>query len=212
MTFILQLINMEDQQETLTVHKVLSDIQKRLETPKNIENEYGGFKFRNAENILNEVKSHLPDGFYVTCSDDKPFELLGYIFVTATACISDGSETIWATMSTPIDFEKNTKNGNSQHGGSASSYARKYALQGLFAISDPGDDPDSKDNRVTTANKVEKPWLNGVSITKAVDAIKTGSATIEDAKAKYRISKDNMEILEAAEREFKMDNQFEQTV
>ena len=118
----------------------LAKIQKELKAPKDMRNSFGGYNYRSAESILEAVKPLL-DGAILTLSDN--IELIGTgdnarWYVHATATFEDGtfSKTTHAFAREPI-----TKKGmdDSQITGTASSYARKYALNGLFCIDDNKD-------------------------------------------------------------------------
>lgn len=129
----------------MTIHKQLADIQHRMRAPKDKSNNFGGYKYRNAEGILAAFKSLGIDGASLTCSDIVQ-EVAGQIFVTATARLTIGDEWIEAQGHAMHPLQKKGMDA-SQITGSASSYARKYALCGLFAIEDESADPDSRDNR-----------------------------------------------------------------
>lgn len=123
---------------------VLSEIQKKLKVGKENRNEFGKYNYRNCSDILEAVKLVLPEGFTVVLNDD--LVLIGErYYVKATATLTDGKE-IYNTSA--FAREEETKKGmdGSQITGAASSYARKYALNGLFAIDDTKD-ADSMDNR-----------------------------------------------------------------
>lgn len=121
---------------------ILTDIQKKLKAPKNRINKFGGFKYRSCEDILEGVKPILSElNAAVIISDD--IALIGaryYVKATAALVDADGKEIAKATA---YAREGDDKKGMdvAQVTGSASSYARKYALNGLFAI----DDDDSRD-------------------------------------------------------------------
>lgn len=121
----------------------LSLIQRELKAPKNQYNSFGGYKYRSCEDILEAVKPML-DGLVLTVSDDVV--LVGdRVYIKATATITDGVESF---VNTALAREPLAKKGmdESQVTGTASSYARKYALNGLFCIDDTKD-ADSMDNR-----------------------------------------------------------------
>lgn len=121
----------------------LWDIQKRLKVGKSNENTFGGYKYRNCSDILEAVKPLLPDGFSITLSDDMV--MLGdRYYVKAIATLSNGQESHTVTAFARESFSKKGMD-DSQITGAASSYARKYALNGLFAIDDTKD-ADGMDN------------------------------------------------------------------
>jgi hypothetical protein len=130
-------------QETHNVRQKLQGIQSSLKAPKGQTNKFGGYKYRSCEDILTSVKPLLAEwGCTLTIADDV-VEVGGRIYVKATAIIAD-IETQDHLFTTAFAREAEVKKGmdDAQITGSASSYARKYALNGLFAIDDTKD-PDA---------------------------------------------------------------------
>lgn len=130
--------------------KELINIQSRLKTPKNQYNSYGKYNYRSCEDILLAVKPLLLEyGCILTISDD--IVMVGNrIYVKATATISNEKGEYITTSAFAREAEKG-KNGmdDAQTTGAASSYARKYALNGLFCID------DTKDADATNNHKEE---------------------------------------------------------
>ena len=126
--------------------KELIKIQTELKAPKWNYNNFGKYKYRSAEDILEAVKPVLSKhNCYITISDDV-VELSGRFYIQATATITNDkweSEDVVAYAREP-EIKKGMD--VSQITGSSSSYARKYALNGLFAIDDTKD-ADTMDNR-----------------------------------------------------------------
>lgn len=122
--------------------KVLAVIQQKLVAPKGERNTFAKFNYRTCEGILEAVKPLL--GGHTLILTDDMVEVAGKAYVKATAQISNGKETISVKG---FAREAQDKKGMdaAQMTGTASSYARKYALSGLFAI-DGNDDIDSMDN------------------------------------------------------------------
>ncbi|HFI6203379.1 TPA: ERF family protein [Escherichia coli] len=121
------------------LHKKLWTIQQTLNAPKNQCNNFGGYNYRSAEDILEAVKPLLQN-ITLTVSDE--IVLIGNrYYVKATATLSDGEDEIQVTA---YAREEESKKGMdaSQLTGATSSYARKYALNGLFCIDD-AKDPDT---------------------------------------------------------------------
>lgn len=121
------------------LHKKLWTIQQTLNAPKNQRNNFGGYNYRSAEDILEAVKPLLQN-ITLTVSDE--IVLIGNrYYVKATATLSDGEDEIAVTA---YAREEESKKGMdaSQLTGATSSYARKYALNGLFCIDDARD-PDT---------------------------------------------------------------------
>lgn len=120
----------------------LVKIQHDLKAPKDQRNNFGGYSYRSLENILESVKPLLAEaGLSIILSDDI-VEVGGKAYVKATAIVSDGKESI---SNTAFAREDENRKGMSdpQITGACSSYARKYAVQGIFAIDD-SKDPDTE--------------------------------------------------------------------
>lgn len=118
----------------------LALLQKHVHVAKDKKNEFGGYSYRSAEQILAHIKPMLLDGEAITL-EDKLTECAGAIFVTASATLHSEGEAFSATAHAMHPLAAKGKDA-SQITGSASSYARKYALQGLLAIDDGSVDPD----------------------------------------------------------------------
>ena len=122
--------------------KQVAKIQRELKAPKNQFNNFGKYKYRSCEDILEGLKPLLNE-LVLTISDDVV--LVGdRIYVKATVTLTNGTDSI---SNSALARESLTKKGmdDSQITGTASSYARKYALNGLFCIDDTAD-ADSMDN------------------------------------------------------------------
>ncbi|EFF6379766.1 ERF family protein [Escherichia coli] len=121
------------------LYKKLWTIQQTLNAPKNQRNNFGGYSYRSAEDILEAVKPLLQN---ITLTLNDEIVLIGdRYYVKATATLSDGEDVIAVTA---YAREEESKRGmdSSQLTGATSSYARKYALNGLFCIDD-AKDPDT---------------------------------------------------------------------
>lgn len=125
----------------------LAKIQKELKAPKGQVNKFGGYKYRNCEDILEAVKPLLGD--LILRIEDDIVEVGERFYVKAEAWLYDGENSI---VTRAYAREPLSKKGmdESQVTGAASSYARKYALNGLFCIDDTKD-ADSHDNRESGA-------------------------------------------------------------
>ncbi len=136
--------------------KELIEIQNKLLAPKSRYNKFGGFYYRSCEDILDAVKPLLKElGCTLNISDEIEFKGARY-YVKATARLTnDKGQT---EQSTAYAREEETKKGmdGSQLTGVASSYARKYALNGLFCIDDTKD-ADTDENRNESERRAERP-------------------------------------------------------
>jgi hypothetical protein len=137
-----------------TIQQVLSEMQKTLKAPKNQYNSFGKYKYRSCEDILEGIKSILPEGYSITISDEIVNIGTRY-YVKATASLTSDTEII---LNHAYAREEESKKGmdGSQVTGAASSYARKYALNGLFAIDDTKD-ADSDEHAKQADKKAETP-------------------------------------------------------
>lgn len=130
--------------------ELLNKIQRELKVPKSQFNAFAKYNYRNCEDILEAVKPLLGDG--VLTLSDEVVEVGGRCYVKATATLQlsgmyEGARGNWKWETTAYAREALDKKGmdEAQITGAASSYARKYALCGLFAIDD-GEDADKQDN------------------------------------------------------------------
>lgn len=136
------------------MYEKLNKIQAELKAPKGQVNKFGGYNYRSCEDILESVKPLLTKYKCVLTIDDK-IELIGeryYIKATATLIDTETGDT--STVSAYAREEENKKGmDSSQLTGSTSSYARKYALNGLFAIDDTKDSDATNTHEVSLTDK-----------------------------------------------------------
>lgn len=127
-----------------TLQQKLIEIQAELKAPKSQYNKFGGYNYRNCEDILEAVKPLCAKHEIVPLLSDEIVMIGDRFYIKATAKVTDGKEEITTTA---FARESKDKKGmdESQITGSASSYARKYALNGLFCIDDTKD-ADFMDN------------------------------------------------------------------
>lgn len=117
---------------------VLMNIQSKLVAPKGQWNKFGGYAYRSAEDILNAVKPLLAENGATLTLTDEPILVGDWHYIKATATFKANDE---EQVVTAFARESENKKGQdvSQITGTASSYARKYALNGLFLIDDNKD-------------------------------------------------------------------------
>jgi hypothetical protein len=139
------------------INAKLQKVQAKLKAPKNQYNSFGKYKYRNCEDILEAVKPLLDEqGLTLTLSDYIVAVLeTNRTYVKAVATLTDGKDTLEVCA---YAREAETKKGmdDSQVTGATSSYARKYALNGLFLIDDTKD-ADSMDNTASATSTPSKP-------------------------------------------------------
>ena len=174
-------------------------VQAALKAPKGQRNTFGNYNYRSCEDILEALKPLLKqEGLLLTISDTIEF-IGNRFYVKATATVADGDKTVSVTA---YAREEETKKGmdGSQITGAASSYARKYALNGLFAIDDTKDADATNKHETSvkppvTANKPNPSKLPpqpqktaqaaNTSVYKCVDC----GETITEPVAKFSTSK-----------------------
>ena len=124
--------------ENQSLHDRLVGIQSELKAPKGQFNSFGKYKYRSAEDILEAVKPLLKKYSCNLTISDEIHQIGERYYVKAIATINDGAQSLSVSA---LAREADTKAGMdcSQITGAASSYARKYALNGLFAIDDTKD-------------------------------------------------------------------------
>lgn len=131
----------------MNIREKLAAVQAALKAPKGQYNSFGKYPYRSCEDILEAVKPLLKErGLALTLSDDI-VECGGRIYIKATACVKD-VESLETESTSAFAREPENKKGmdDSQITGTASSYARKYALNGLFCIDDTKD-ADTEESR-----------------------------------------------------------------
>ena len=124
----------------MSIHNKLMEIQHKLKAPKNQKNNFGGYAYRSCEDILEAVKPLLYEQKCTLCVADEVISVVDSVYVQATATITD-TETGEQVSSSAYAREQESAKGMTapQITGSCSSYARKYALNGLFCIDDTKD-------------------------------------------------------------------------
>jgi len=165
----------------------LSEFQLKLKAPKGQFNAFGKYKYRSAEDIVEAVKPLVcKEGFHLLLTDEI-VQIGERYYVRATVILTDGKETYTASA---YAREEDVKKGmdSSQITGAASSYARKYALNGLFAIDDTKDaDSMNKEKTLPELEPGTEKW------SKAVDYC--AEKGIDGILKKYFLSEENREIM-----------------
>jgi hypothetical protein len=137
----------------MNIYEKLNKIQTELKAPKGQFNSFGKYKYRSCEDILEAVKPFLADTKTVLTISDDIVSIGDRFYVKAVADLRDCENENSCITNTAFAREDDTKKGmdGSQVTGAASSYARKYALNGLFAIDDTKD-ADANENAPKTQN------------------------------------------------------------
>ena len=131
----------------------LREVQTRIKAPKNLYNTFGNYRYRNAEGILEAVKPYLSEYNLCLTLSDEIVQVGERYYIKATATLYDGVGSGSVSVSA-YAREAVSKKGmdDSQITGTASSYARKYALNGLFLLDDTKD-ADTDENRIERENR-----------------------------------------------------------
>tara|TARA_R110000822_G_C15140058_1_gene476113 strand:- start:12 stop:554 length:543 start_codon:yes stop_codon:yes gene_type:complete len=166
----------------------LVKVQNELKAPKSQFNSFGKYKYRNAEDIFEAAKPICYKyGLFLSISD-AVIEVGGQLFVESSASITDGEKSIQVKAQAGLDMNRKGMD-KAQSSGASSSYARKYALGGLFLLDDTKDadatNTHGKSNTTTAkATLVE----NSEAYLKVVTALKSGKFNLAQVEAKYVIS------------------------
>jgi len=182
-----QQLEQQQQESEMNIYQKLEAVQKSLKAPKGQMNKFGGYRYRSCEDILEAVKPLL-NGAVVILSDTIR-EVGGRVYVEAEATFIDGENSVTVTA---YAREAETKKGmdESQITGAASSYARKYALNGLFLID------DTKDADATnTGGEDVSVAIKGIQSAESLDALK---AQFSAAYALFKNDKDALAKINAA--------------
>lgn len=174
-----------------TIQEKLTKIQKTLKAPKGNFNSFGKYKYRSCEDILEAVKPLLED-VSLTLSDEI-ISVGNRYYIKATASLKEGDDEIIVSA---FARESEDKKGmdDSQITGTASSYARKYALNGLFLIDDTKDadtddyhkQTDIKDVKVVNIYEMTKSNLDRINdedkIIETIEKIKSSKKLTDTQK------------------------------
>lgn len=173
-------------------------VQSQLKAPKNQWNDFGGYYYRNSEDILEAVKPLLKaEGLLLTITDD--IVMIGdRFYIKATATLTDGERTLsnQAFAREPVERAKMT---DSQVTGAASSYARKYALNGLLAIDDTKD-TDTFNNGKNTGTTKDADKGKEKAIKEAKNAPDLAALSAIYKKYEKRFGKDTQFLAECTAR------------
>lgn len=186
------------------------EIQKQLKAPKGQWNDFAKYNYRSCEDIVEAVKPILASLGYHLILSDKMIQVGGRVYVEATASVMKGESVIGFATASAREPESKKGMDESQITGAASSYARKYALNGLFAIDDTKDADHADNSQQAEHNPAptkqapqadDKPWFNDADFEKHADSmvakIQSGESSPEKIVAalrkKYAVSKKMVE-------------------
>jgi hypothetical protein len=140
----------------MNIYEKLMKVQQTLKAPKNQFNSFGKYHYRSCEDILEGLKPCLKEVKAAVTIDDEIVEIGGRVYVKATAKFHDAESGV-CIINTAYAREPETKTGMdlAQLTGATSSYARKYALNGLFMIDD-NKDADTDESKIESASRAKK--------------------------------------------------------
>lgn len=181
---------MENQK--ISIFEKLSNIQNEMNVPKNLYNSFGGYSYRNAESILEAAKPVCKKHRTTLTIQDKIMELCGRFYVEAIARLSDwDSDDFIENKAYAREADQKKGMDESQVTGSCSSYARKYALNGLFNLDDVKD-ADSNELSEESKNKSDRQKTQSKAQQKP--KVQPTDATKEPAKVKMA-NKEQIDII-----------------
>lgn len=166
------------------LNEALVSVQSKLKAPKSQYNSFGKYKYRSCEDILEAVKPLLAEVGCTLRISDEIMQVGERIYVKATAVFSNG-DAQYAVTALARETETKTGMDAAQITGAASSYARKYALNGLFCIDDTKDADATNTHGQEAKPKTKKEQMYEDSVQDALDEIKQCN-TVEDLKNTYK--------------------------
>ena len=185
--------------ETMNIQQKLLKVQTELKAPKNQYNGFGKYKYRNQEDILEAVKPLLAKYDLNLIITDQVIEVAGLAFINATAKVFTDSTEPVVEVSAQAGIDPNRKGMDiAQSFGSSSSYARKYALNGLFLIDDTKDaDATNTHGQDVVAVKSGKPVLpkSGKTFAEAKKFVAGDISKIAAIKNKYQVTSEVEQLL-----------------
>lgn len=167
----------------------LVKVQNELKAPKSQYNSFGKYSYRNAEDIFEAAKPIcFKYGLFLSISDEV-IEVGGSLFVESTATITDGEKSFNVKAQAGLDLNRKGMD-KAQASGASSSYARKYALGGLFLLDDTKDADATNTHGKAPAKAVAKAELklNSEAYLKAIQAVTNKTVTLAQVEAKYTLS------------------------
>lgn len=173
------------------LNKSLIKVQSELKAPKGQRNKFGNYNYRSAEDILEAVKPLLATNGLTMQISDSVAEVAGIPYIESMVVVSDGEVDRVVTAQAGIDPNRKGMD-IAQCFGASSSYARKYALNGMFLIDDTKDPDATNDhgrNSAPAPAPASKPKLTKDVMTKMEKAIAYGKRDmVETALSKYQVT------------------------
>lgn len=182
---------------TKTIFEVLAEIQSTLKAPKNQMNTFGGYKYRNAEDIIEALKPLLKNTKTFLLVDEQIKEVGGYLVTISSVSLSNGVDSINVSASAGIDPDRKGMD-IAQSFGASSSYAKKYALSNMFLLDDTKD-PDTTTKSVPkkVAKVTPKKKLDAKTLKIMTQYIAEGKSSVVKSKLSgYSMTKIQKETLD----------------
>lgn len=180
----------------MNIYEKLMHIQQNLKAPKNQYNKFGDFHYRSCEDIQEAVKPLLKEVKAVLLVQDEVIQIGSRFYIKSTAAIQDTeSPEMISNTAYARESEEKPKMDAAQITGACSSYARKYALNGLFCIDDARD-PDGQNGDRSQQGTQKKPeaaadYINATEINKVrKEAERTGIA-LDKVCERYKVKSVN---------------------
>lgn len=197
----------EEKVSKMLIEEKLARIQLEMKVPKNLYNKFGNYNYRNAETILEAAKP-ICTKYHCTLVVGDNIELIGdRFYVKAIATLIDWGRVTDRVQVTAFAREQDSKKGmdEAQITGACSSYARKYALNGLFNLDD-NKDPDTDENHMQSEGKQDNESMARLAIVldkfrREIEA--TGTDVHADEFKNYVIEKAKVQ---SAEHDYLMQN------
>lgn len=165
--------------------KELQTIQSALKAPKGQFNAYGKYKYRSCEDILEAVKPLLAENKCTLTITDEIVCVSDRVYVKAAATLTNSEGAVVSTTAFAREAKQKTGMDEAQVTGAASSYARKYALNGLFCI----DDTKDADSLNTSKEYTQQPAQSSEDVAEAINDLiccSTDRKSFEDAMRRHK--------------------------
>jgi len=193
--YIVRLVMENSQSTKPTIYELLAKIQKKAKVAKNNKNDFGGYNYRTLENILAVIRPLCCDAGLALTINDELQEVAGRLFVKATATVTYTDNS--AISASAYAQHASNKKGcdEAQLTGLTSSYARKYACQGLFAIDDGIDNDAVNDVPQNNQKKVVAIFnkKNAVKAFAKLDTKEAVQASLTAGICKYPDNKEDLQ-------------------
>lgn len=174
----------------MNIYKKLANIQQKLKVAKNQENKFAGFKYRSCEDILEAVKPILTEEEVLLNISDEIVLVGDRFYIQAIVKILDYEGNFVESKAYARESLEKPKMDSSQVTGSASSYARKYALNGLLCIDDTKD-PDFYDNSKKPQQQIQ--LINDTQVAEIMRGCVLHKKNVDDILKNYKV--DNLNKL-----------------